>query len=142
MGLLDNVMGKLGGKKGGDGGADSEGGSANLQALTKMLSANGGVQGLMSKMSGSGLGQQVQSWVGTGENKPVSGAQVSQALDTDSLNKMARETGSTPEKVSDDVAKVLPEVVDKATPDGQVPKQGDDPLSKGVDAIKGMFAHK
>ena len=55
MGLLDNVMGKLGGKKGGDGGADSEGGPVNLQALTKMLSANGGVQGLMSKMSGSGL---------------------------------------------------------------------------------------
>ena len=96
----------------------------------------------MSKMSSNGLGQQIQSWVGTGENKPVSGAQVSQALDTDSLNKMARETGSTPEKVSDDVAKVLPEVVDKATPDGQVPKQGDDPLSKGVDAIKGMLSHK
>jgi uncharacterized protein YidB (DUF937 family) len=140
MGLLDNVMGKLGGQKGeGEGG---QGGEGSLQALTKMLSANGGVQGLMAKMSSSGMGQQVQSWVGTGENKPVSGAQVSQALDTGSLNKMAQETGSTPEKVSEDVAKVLPEVVSKATPDGQVPKQGDDPLSKGVDAIKGMFAHK
>jgi uncharacterized protein YidB (DUF937 family) len=140
MGLLDNVMGKLGGQKGeGEGG---QGGEGSLQALTKMLSANGGVQGLMAKMSSSGMGQQVHSWIGTGENKPVSGAQVSQALDTDSLNKMAKETGSTPEKVSEDVAKVLPEVVNKATPDGQVPKQGDDPLSKGVDAIKGMFAHK
>jgi uncharacterized protein YidB (DUF937 family) len=139
MGLLDNVMGKLGGKK--DGGAGQEG-EGSLQALTKMLSANGGVQGLMAKMSSNGLGQQVQSWIGTGENKPVSGAQVSQALDTDSLNKMAQETGSTPEKVSDDVAKVLPEVVNKATPDGQVPKQGDDPLSKGVDAIKGLLARK
>jgi uncharacterized protein YidB (DUF937 family) len=139
MGLLDNVMGKLGGQQDGQG---AEGGEGSLQALTKLLSANGGVQGLMAKMSSNGLGQQVQSWVGTGENKPVSGAQVSQALDTDSLNKMAQETGSTPEKVSDDVAKVLPEVVNKATPDGQVPKQGDDPLSKGVDAIKGMFAHK
>ena len=137
MGLLDNVMGKMGGQKG-----DGEGSEGSLQALTKMLGANGGVQGLMAKMSSNGLGQQVQSWVGHGENKPVSGAQVSQALDTDSLNKMAQETGSTPEKVSEDVAKVLPEVVNKATPDGQVPKQGDDPLSKGVDAIKGMFAHK
>ena len=141
MGLLDDVKGKLGGQQG-QSGDSGQAGDSGLQSLTKLLSANGGVQGLMSKMSGSGLGQQVQSWVGTGENKPVSGAQVSQALDTDSLNKMARETGSTPEKVSDDVAKVLPEVVDKATPDGQVPKQGDDPLSKGVDAIKGMFAHK
>jgi uncharacterized protein YidB (DUF937 family) len=139
MGLLDNVMGKLGGKKDGESGQGSD---SSLQALTKMLSTNGGVQGLMTKMSSNGLGQQVQSWIGHGENKPVSGSQVSQALDTDSLNKMAQETGSTPEKVSDDVAKVLPEMVNKATPDGQVPKQGDDPLSKGVDAIKGMFAHK
>jgi uncharacterized protein YidB (DUF937 family) len=137
--LLDNVMGKLGGKKDGGAGQESEG---SLQALTKMLSANGGVQGLMTKMSSNGLGQQVQSWIGHGENKPVSGSQVSQALDTDSLNKMAQETGSTPEKVSDDVAKVLPEMVNKATPDGQVPKQGDDPLAKGVDAVKGLFAHK
>jgi uncharacterized protein YidB (DUF937 family) len=139
MGLLDNVMGKLGGQKDGEGAGGSAGG---LQALTKLLSANGGVQGLMAKMSSNGMGQQVQSWVGHGENKPVSGAQVSQALDTDSLSKMAQETGSTPEKVSEDVAKVLPEVVNKATPDGQVPKQGDDPLSKGVDALKGMFAHR
>jgi uncharacterized protein YidB (DUF937 family) len=139
MGLLDNVMGKLGGQKDGQG---AEGGEGSLQALTKLLSANGGVQGLMAKMSSNGLGQQVQSWVGTGENKPVSGAQVAQALDTDSLNKMAQETGTTPEKASEHVAQVLPEVVNKATPDGQVPKQGDDPLSKGVDAIKGMFAHK
>ena len=141
MGLLDDIKDKIGGKPG-QGGDTGQAGDGGLQSLTKLLSANGGVQGIMAKLTSSGLGQQVQSWVGTGENKPVSGAQVSQALDTDSLNKMAQETGSTPEKVSDDVAKVLPEVVDKATPDGQVPKQGDDPLSKGVDAIKGMFAHK
>jgi uncharacterized protein YidB (DUF937 family) len=139
MGLLDNVMGKLGGKQDAEGGQGSEG---SLQALTKLLSSNGGVQGLMAKMSSNGLGQQVQSWVGTGSNKPVDGAQVAQALDTDSLNKMAKETGTTPEQVSQHVAQVLPEVVDKATPDGQVPKQGDDPLSKGVDALKGMFAHR
>jgi uncharacterized protein YidB (DUF937 family) len=137
MGLLDNVMGKLGGQ--GDAGGGEGGG---LQAMAKMLSANGGVQGLMAKMSSNGLGQQVQSWVGTGENKPVSGGQVAQALDTDSLNKLAAETGTTPEKASENVAKVLPEVVDKATPGGQVPKQGDDPLSKGMDALKGMFAGK
>jgi uncharacterized protein YidB (DUF937 family) len=142
MGLLDNVMGKLGGKNGGESGGSGEGGDGGLQALTKLLSANGGVPGLMAKLSSNGLGRQVHSWVGTGENKPVSGTQVAQALDTDSLNKMAQETGTTPAKASEAVAQVLPEVVNKATPDGQVPKQGDDPLSKGVDAIKGMFAHQ
>ena len=154
MGLLDNVKGMLGGQKGSKGGQGEagqgeggqgeggQGGDGGLQALTKMLGANGGVQGLMAKMSSNGLGQQVQSWIGTGENKPVSGQQVSQSLDTDSLNKMAQETGTTPEKASEQVAKVLPEMVDKATPDGQVPKQGDDPLSKGMDAIKSMLAKR
>jgi uncharacterized protein YidB (DUF937 family) len=105
-----------------------------------MLSANGGVQGLMAKLTSNGQAQQVKSWVGAGENKPVSGTQVQEVLDTDSLNKMAKEAGTTPDKVSEDVAKILPEMVDKATPHGQVPPQGDDPLSKGMDAIKNMFA--
>jgi uncharacterized protein YidB (DUF937 family) len=140
--MFDNVMGKLGGQPGGEGGQGGQGGQVGLQALTKLLSANGGVQGLMAKLSSNGMGQQVQSWVGTGDNKPVSGPQVAQALDTDSLSKMAAETGTTPEKVSENVAQVLPQVVDKATPGGQVPKQGDDPLSKGLDALKGMFAQR
>jgi uncharacterized protein YidB (DUF937 family) len=131
MGFLDSALSKLGGQQGEEGG---------LSSLTKMLKENGGLQGLMAKLSSNGQAQQVQSWVGTGENKPVSPAQVQEALDTDSLNKMAQEAGTTPEKVSENVAKILPEVVNKATPKGEVPPQGDDPLSKGIDAIKGIFA--
>jgi uncharacterized protein YidB (DUF937 family) len=131
MGFLDDIVGKLGGKQGQEGG---------LASLTKMLSANGGLQGLMAKLTSNGQAQQVKSWVGTGDNKPVSGTQVQEALDTDSLNKMAKEAGTTPEKVSEDVAQILPEMVDKATPQGQVPAQGDDPLAKGIDAIKNIFA--
>lgn len=133
MGTLDSVMAKLGGDQGAQGGVSS---------LSKMLDANGGLQGLMSKLSSSGAAQQVQSWIGHGDNKPVSGAQVQHALDTESLNKMAQQAGTTPEQVSEHVAQVLPEMVDKATPQGEVPRQGDDPLSKGMDAIKGMFARK
>jgi uncharacterized protein YidB (DUF937 family) len=133
MGFLDDMMGKLGGQQGKEGG---------MASLSKMLSDNGGVQGLMAKLTSNGQEGEVQSWVGKGENKPVSGAQVKEALDTDSLNKMAKEAGTTPDKVSDDVAKILPEMVDKATPEGKVPPQGDDPLSKGIGAIKGMFAKR
>jgi uncharacterized protein YidB (DUF937 family) len=131
MGFFDDVVGKLGGKQGQAGG---------LASLSKMLSENGGLQGLMAKLASNGQAQQVKSWVSTGENKPVSGPEVQQALDTDSLNQMAQEAGTTPEKVSEDVAQILPQMVDKATPQGQVPAQGDDPLSKGMSAIKDMFA--
>jgi uncharacterized protein YidB (DUF937 family) len=131
MGFLDDVLGKIGGQQGQEGG---------LASITKLFSANGGLQGVMAKLTSNGQGQQVQSWVGTGDNQPVSGAEVRQALDDDSLSKAAQQAGTTPDKVSEDVAKVLPQMVNKATPQGQVPRQGDDPFAKGIDAIKGMFA--
>jgi uncharacterized protein YidB (DUF937 family) len=140
MGLFDNAMARLNGQQ--DGQGSGGGAEKGLQALTKLLNDNGGMPGLMAKLNSNGLGQQVQSWIGTGQNKAVSGAQVAQALDTGSLDKMAQDTGTTPEQASEHVAQVLPEVVDKATPNGQVPQPGDDPLSKGLDAIKGMFAHR
>jgi uncharacterized protein YidB (DUF937 family) len=131
MGFLDDVLGKIGGQQGQEGG---------LASITKLFSANGGLQGVTAKLTSNGQGQQVQSWVGTGENKPVTGADVKQALDDDSLNKMAQQAGTTPDKVSEDVAQVLPQMVSRATPQGEAPAQSDDPFSKGVDAIKGMFA--
>ena len=89
MGFLDDITAKLGGQEGQEGG---------LASLHKMLSSSGGLQGLTSKLTSSGLGQQVQSWVGTGENQPVSGAQVKQAMDPDQINSMAKQAGMTPER--------------------------------------------
>jgi len=131
MGFLDDVMGKMGGQQGQEGG---------LASITKLVSANGGLQGVMARLTSNGQGEQVRSWVGTGDNQPVTGAQVRQALDDDALNKVAQQAGTTPDKVSDDVARVLPQMVNKATPQGQVPAPGDDPFAQGVDAIKKMFA--
>jgi uncharacterized protein YidB (DUF937 family) len=128
MGFLNDVTAKLGGQQG------QEGGLASLQ---KMLSSSGGLQGLTSKLSSSGMGQQVQSWVGTGQNQPVSGSQVQQAMDPTELNAMAQQAGMTPEETSDQVAKALPEMVDQATPQGQLPDS--DPFSKGKDALKRML---
>jgi uncharacterized protein YidB (DUF937 family) len=133
MGFLDDVLGKIGGQQGQEGG---------LNSITKLFNANGGLQGIMAKLSSNGQGQQVQSWVGTGDNQPVSGSQVREALSDDSLNKMAQQAGTTPEKVSDDVAQILPQMVNKATPQGQVPPQADDPFAKGIGAIKNMFAKR
>ncbi len=128
MGFLDNITAKLGGSEG------HEGGMASLQ---KMFNSNGGLHGLTTKLTNSGLGQQVQSWVGTGENKPVTGAQVQQAMDPKDLNAMAKQAGMTPEQTSHEVAKALPEMVNQATPQGKMPDS--DPFSKGMDAIKHMF---
>jgi uncharacterized protein YidB (DUF937 family) len=131
MSFMDNVLAKIGGQEGQEGG---------LSSITRLFSENGGLQGIMAKLTSNGQGQQVQSWVGNGQNQPISGTDVKQALDDDSLRQLARQAGTTPDKVSDEVAQALPHLVNEATPQGQVPPQGQDPFSKGVDAVRSMFA--
>lgn len=125
MAVLNDIAAKLGGSKGQDGG---------LTSLQKVVTSSGGLQGLTSKLSSHGMGQQVQSWVGKGQNQPVSGAQVQPAMDPQHLQQMSDQSGMTPEEASDHVAKALPDMVNKATPDGQIPSS--DPFTKGLDAVK------
>jgi uncharacterized protein YidB (DUF937 family) len=125
MAVLNDIAAKLGGSKGQDGG---------LASLQEMVASSGGLQGLTSKLSSHGLGQQVQSWVGKGQNQPVNGAQLQQAMDPKDLQQMSEQSGMTPEECSDHVAQALPEMVNKATPEGQMPSS--DPFSKGLDAVK------
>src|SRR5260370_20701089 len=127
MGIKD-VTAKLGGGGGGDGG---------VEQLQKMVGSSGGLQGLIWKLSRSGLGQQVQSWVSTGENQPISGSQVRRAIDSRQLSAMADQAGLTPEETSDQLAKVLPAVVNQATPQGQLPDN--DPFASRLEQVKRML---
>jgi uncharacterized protein YidB (DUF937 family) len=129
MGYLNDMLAKLGGKGGEEGG---------LGALTKLVSSNGGMQGITSKLSAGGLGQQVQSWIGHGKNEPMTGQQVQECLDTNSIDQLAHQTGQTPEQASAQVARVLPEMINQATPQGTMPS--DDPFSKGVGTLKNMVS--
>ena len=113
MGLQD-VLGKLGGSKGHQGGLD------NIQQLF----GSSGLQGIVQKLTNSGMGQQVQSWIGKGQNQPVSGSDVQRAVDPSTLEQMAQQQNMSPQEYSDHVAQALPEMVDQATPEGMVPKQG------------------
>ena len=129
MGFINDVTAKLGGKQGSDGG---------VALLHRMVRSSGGLQGLIWKLSRAGLGQQVQSWVSTGENQPVTGPQVRRAMDPRQLNAIADQAGMTPEETSDQLAKVLPAVVNQATPQGQLPDN--DPFASGLEKVKRMLA--
>lgn len=128
MGFLDDITAKLGGQNG------EEGGLASLQ---RMFASNGGLSGMTSKLSNSGMGKQVQSWIGTGENQPVSGQQMQQAMDPNELHSMAEQAGMSDEEASEQLAQAVPQMVNQATPEGQIPQQ--DPFAKGLDSIKRML---
>jgi uncharacterized protein YidB (DUF937 family) len=130
MGLLDEVVGKVG---------ESGGGTENqlLNAVTGMLGnqSGGGLAGLVDQFTKSGLGDVVSSWVGTGENLPISAEQITKALGGSKVGEIAKQAGVTPENASSMLAKVLPGLVDSLTPKGEVP--GGDLLSQALSMFGG-----
>ncbi|MFF0554156.1 YidB family protein [Streptomyces sp. NPDC004311] len=110
-----NILGALlGSLMGGAGGAQGAGGAG---------ASNGGnpLGGLLDMLTKSGLADQAQSWIGTGDNKPVSGAQIAEALPDQTLQQVAEQAGVTPQAAADQIAQTLPTAVDKLSPQGQLP---------------------
>jgi uncharacterized protein YidB (DUF937 family) len=113
MGLFDNVAGAVLGKMMGD-----KGGMA--QIALDMFNQNGGLGGILDKFKEGGLAEQAASWVGKGENLPISAEQLSSVLGSDAIAGMAAKFGVSPETLSAQIAEHLPTVIDKMTPDGEV----------------------
>jgi uncharacterized protein YidB (DUF937 family) len=123
MGLLDSLLGSV------LGGGQQSGGQQNVRGTQQMLveaamgllNRQGGLSGLLQVFQQAGLGEHAGSWVSTGENIPVSGDQVQQALGQDQIAAIAQKIGIPPELAAAGLAKILPHVVDQATPQGEVP---------------------
>ena len=88
-------------------------------------------------MQASGLEKHAASWVGTGANLPISADQIKSFLSGGQLQQFAKQLGLSESDVAGGLAKFLPDVIDKLTPDGQVP-QGD-LLAQGLGLLKGRF---
>jgi uncharacterized protein YidB (DUF937 family) len=97
----------------------------------------GGLSGLVGKLKDSGLADQVNSWIGTGSNKSVDASQLSSALGSDVVSKIAGKLGISTEEAAGSMAGALPEVIDKLTPNGKI--ETDDIVQQGLSALKGLF---
>ena len=134
MGLLDSVVGALAG-------GQSGGGNDLVGVVMQLINQQpGGLAGLVQSFQQGGLAEIVNSWVSTGQNLPVSAEQLQSVLGGGRLQDIAAQLGVSPEQASGSLADLLPQVVDKLTPDGSLP-QGGDLLSQGMDLLKkgGLF---
>jgi len=129
MGLLDSVLGQvLGGaaqQQPQGGGMGELGGLAG--ALGGLLANNGsagGLGGLVSKFEQAGMGDVIGSWIGKGENQPVSGGQLQDALGSDTIASIASKLGINAQTLLPMLATLLPVLIDRLTPQGKVPEQG------------------
>jgi uncharacterized protein YidB (DUF937 family) len=95
----------------------------------------GGLSGLVQQFQEKGLGDVISSWVGTGQNLPISAEQIQCVLNNEHVKAFAEKAGISPEVASAKIAEVLPMIVDKLTPNGQVPEQSS-LLQSGLNLLK------
>lgn len=135
MGLLDSVLGQvLGGAmqqqqpQGAPGGLGGLGDLGSLAGALGGLLANngsqGGLGGLVSKFEQAGLGDVIGSWIGNGENAPISGGQLGNVLGSDVVSGLAQKLGMNAQTLLPLLAALLPQLINHLTPQGQAPAQG------------------
>ena len=81
----------------------------------------GGLGGLLDKLQKGGLGNAINSWIGPGQNQPVSPGQLGSALGPDIIKTLAQRSGLSEEELTRQLSQVLPGLVDKLTPQGRLP---------------------
>lgn len=128
MGLLDSVLGSVLG--GGQAQAPQGGGAgALIQIVAGMLANNpgaggGGLGGMVEQFQRGGLGDVMNSWIGTGQNQPISPDQLGNVLGGDLLGQLTQRTGMDQGDLLGQLSQLLPQMVDQATPEGRIPDGG------------------
>jgi uncharacterized protein YidB (DUF937 family) len=103
-------------------GAGQGGMLGGLGGLLGGLGGAGALGALVSHFQNQGLGSQVSSWVGTGQNAPVSPNQLAEALGENNLAELQQHTGLSRESLLSELAQHLPDAVHELTPEGRVPE--------------------
>ena len=111
-----------------------------MSTVVGLLGGQGGLQNLIGQFTSKGLGDIVGSWVSTGKNLPVSGDQLQNVLGKDTIGNLASKLGMGSGALTSQLTNLLPDVVDKLTPDGKVPEG--DIMSQATDLLGGLFGKK
>lgn len=129
MGLLDslagNMLAKLGGEKG-----------AVAQVALDLFNQNGGLQGVLEKFKAAGFSNEVASWVGKGNNLPISAEQIIQVLGSASIQQAAAKLGMHAQDISAKIAEYLPQAIDRMTPNGEVNRDSSNLLATLMGMMK------
>jgi len=121
MGLLDSVIGALSGIRTAGGSGDT------LHAVLGMLADHGpgpGIDELTQRFQRAGLSAVMGSWIGRGPNLPIAPEALQQVLGDDTIERIAQQLGLSHRVAAERLSQMLPYVVDKLTPSGDMPVGG------------------
>ena len=129
IGLLALLASRYFGGKGADQSATTKPSPAQIPQADPADASPGdivdGLGGLVKQFQQKGLGSVVDSWINRGQNQDISSGQISDALGSDIVDQLARRTGLSRQEVINQLAKALPGAIDRMTPDGRLPTQGE-----------------
>jgi uncharacterized protein YidB (DUF937 family) len=128
MGLLDGLLGGLMG-------GGTQGQSPLVQVALQLIQQNGGLPGIISKFQHGGMAEEVGSWVGSGQNLPMTGNQLQEILGSGSIGQIAQQLGLSHGDASSNLAQILPQIIDQLTPSGQIPANHSDMLAQALSAL-------
>jgi len=121
---LTDALGALLGSNVLTGGGAGQTASMGSQPTTDTSDAGGllgGLGGLLNKLEQGGLGDQTKSWVGTGQNQPVSPGQLGQALGPNIIKTLSQMTGVSEDQLTKQLSQGIPVIVNWMTPNGRLP---------------------
>jgi uncharacterized protein YidB (DUF937 family) len=139
QGAEPRSFGPGGDPQAGEGSGQGGGGLlGNLGGLGGLLSGGGGIAQVLGGLGGAGalgslvdrfrqagLGQQANSWISGSPNQPVAPHDVAQALGDDAVGELQQKTGMPRDQLLQELAHLLPQAVNEATPQGRIPSDAE-----------------
>lgn len=131
MGLLDALMKEVGAAVGGTDPAHQ----TLASELCNMVTGRGGpgLRSLVDLFYQKGLGDEISSWISRHPNLPITPLQIRSVLGDEKVKELAEKAGISTQDASEAISRILPRIVDMATPSGQAPG------SPILGAISGFF---
>jgi uncharacterized protein YidB (DUF937 family) len=127
----EKIAEMLGGLVQNKAGPDDQGGIGGLLGQPGLGGASaggilsGGLGELADRFKQSGQGETAESWIKTGPNQPCTPAQLEQAISPEVLDTLSKQTGLSRDELVTRLCRELPDAVDKYTPQGRLPMEGD-----------------
>lgn len=109
-----------------------------IDVIKNFLQQFGGIEGVIKKIQESPYNEKLQSWISTGSNTPITAEQIIQIFGNENVKMLAQKIGINPDILAQQIAQYLPPMIDKMTPNGQLPTAGNI-LANAVNIAKGFF---
>ncbi len=103
-----------------------------INGITDLIRGQG-IRGIIDRFTQRGLEDRVRSWVGRGSNRPITNNEVREVFEEDEIRNIANESGVSEDEAVEAIKRVLPDAIDRATPNGTVDEDDDSADDEGSD---------